>query len=179
MWFTEDPWPPVLILIVLAVVMGIAWNATRRGKYILFGFGAVVMGLGVLVVEDMIITPGEELEAQVLALADAVKRGDTPTVLEFFKSEALKSTVGSQLENITIEGDLPITDLEVQVDDKAITAVSHFRANTSARWKKAPPVSGPSRWNLYWERTATQPWKIHKIERLDPIKGNVINTWSF
>lgn len=178
MWFTEDPWPPVMVLVVLAVVFGLAWNATRRGRYILLALGLVVLAFGVLVVEELVVTQAEEVEARVLALADDVVRGDVEKVLGYFSDEAqsVKSAIGSRLEDVQVEEDLRITDLQVTMDSAGTQAESHFRANGRVSYRSWTSNTS-TRWNLTWQKEGTS-WKILKVERLDPIEGEVINTWS-
>jgi hypothetical protein len=179
MWFTEDPWPPVLILAVLALVFGLAWHANQRPRHLLLAIGCAGLGLVVLIVEEMIVTEAEEVEAQVYALAEAVTREDYEKVLDFLSAEAgpLRAEVGSVIQDVEVEDNLRITDLRVSHKSGSDTAESHFRANGSVTWRKSFTSNVTTRWNLTW-RKAEGAWKIIQIERLDPIKGEVIDTWS-
>ena len=177
-WFTEDPWPPVLILAVMALVFGLAWNATRRGVFFLAAVGAVFLGLAVFIGEEMIVTESERVEEQVLALADAVRRGENEKVPAFFASSAddLRKEIAAHVEDVQFE-DLRITDLAVTLEPGGTQAQSHFRANGSGTWKKTLSSNFSTRWNLTW-RNEGGTWKVVQVERLDPIKGEVIGTWS-
>ncbi len=177
MWFIEDPWPPVLFLGVLAVVFGLAWNATRRKRYLLFALGSVLLGFMTLVVEEMIITEAEQVEARVYALAEAVMQEDVDRVLSFLAADNLQAEIGSQLPNVEIEDDLRITALEVTHEPGTDTALSHFRANGRITWRNTYTYNSPTRWNLTWQRI-DGVWRITQIERLHPIEGNVIGTWD-
>lgn len=177
MWFTEDPWPPVMILTVVAVVFGIAWHVNRRGLYFLAAAGAVFLMLVVLVAEEMIETESERVEARVLALTDSVVEGDIENVLSFISDEAtaLRSIVESQLEHVRIDQDLRITQLAVTMEPNGNKAKSHFRANGKGTYKSWTQ-SFATRWNLTWRKEG-ETWKLVQIEQLEPIEGDVISTW--
>ncbi len=178
MWFTEDPWPPVLILGVIAIVFGLAWNATRRGKFFLMAGGTVFLALGVLIGEEMVVTDSERVEDRVLKLADAVRRSESEKVLTFFADDAddLRKHIAGHLDDVKFE-DLHIADLKVEVEPGGTQAKSEFRANGSGTWRGTLSTNFATRWRLTWQNESGT-WKVIQIERLDPIKGHVIGTWS-
>jgi hypothetical protein len=179
MWFTEDPWPPLLILALLAIVFGIAWNATRRGLYFLITAGLVALGLLVFLAEEVIQTESERVEAQVHALAEAVEKGDAERVLAFISKEApgLRELIGSRIQDVDVDEGLRITDLQVTRDGPGGKAKSHFRANGSGTWRKTLSHTFTTRWNLTWQKEG-ETWRVIQVEQLDPIKGDVINEWK-
>jgi hypothetical protein len=179
MWFIEDPWPPILILAVIAMVFGFAWNANHRGLYFLSALGCVALGFVVLVVEELIITESEEVEAEVYALAEAVTKGEQEQVLDFFAGDAgrLRAAIASRMDDIQVEDNLRITGLQVEMQNNGTEAQSDFRANGTVTLKNMGSYNGPTRWNLTWEKNEGT-WKIIQVEQLDPIKGHVISTWS-
>lgn len=178
MWFTEDPWPPLLILSLFAIVFGIAWNATRRGLYLLITIGLVALGGLVFIVEELIQTESERVEERVYALAEAVKEGTPEKVVEYISSEAksLREYIRGRMEDVDVDEDLRITDLQVTLDE-AGKAKSHFRANGTGTWKKTLSHAFTTRWNLTWKKEG-ETWRVIQIEQLDPIKGDVINEWK-
>ena len=111
MWFTEDPWPPILMLALCAIVFGIAWNATRRGLYLLVTLGIVGLAGLVFVVEQLILTEGEQVEAQVHELAAAVVEGDSRLVISFIATDAkgLRELIASRIEDVDIDEAMPMT----------------------------------------------------------------------
>lgn len=178
-WFTEDPWPAVMILAVLGLVFGIAWYSTRRGVHFLLAIGMVVLGLVVLLAEQMIVTEAEDVEARVLELGDAVVEGNPETVMGFFGAgtESLQSTINTNLKIVDVREGLRITDLEVTLEPGASEAESHFRANGEVLVRKSMTYTSATRWNLTWKKE-DGTWKITEIQRLEPIKGEVIDTWG-
>lgn len=179
MWFTEDPWPPIIVLAVLALVFGIAWNATRRGVYFVTAIGMLVLGVIVLIVEDSIVTESEEVEARVLALGDAVVDGNPKTVSSFFAAgtEDLQSTITNNLKIVDVRPGLRITDMEITHEPGTSQAQSHFRANGEVLVRSSITYTSPTRWNLSWKKE-DGTWKVAQIQRLEPIKGDVISTWG-
>ncbi len=178
MWFTEDPWPPVLILAVFAVVFGLAWNATRRKVFLLLAAGMLFLGFAVFVGEEMIETESEKVQSRVLALADAVRHGEKEQVQGYFAADAqsLRQQVAAHVDDIQFE-ELRITGLKVEVNPEGTQAQSDFHANGSGTFRKTLSSNFATRWNLTWQKEAGV-WKVVQIERLDPIQGNVIGTWS-
>ncbi len=166
MWFTEDPWPPVLILALAALVFGLAWKFNRRHLYLLSALGCMGLGLAVLIVEEMIVTPTEEVEARVNELVDAVTKGENAKVLDFLAGDTngLREAIRSQLENIQVQ-DMRITGLQVTLEPAGDKAESNFRAERngdleevghSVRADSLEPDLAKSRQNLedYSSRTA-------------------------
>lgn len=177
-WFTEDPWPPLIIFVVLAFVFGIAWYSTRRGVYFVTAIAMVVLGLVLLVVEEAIVTQAEEVEARVLALADAVVEGKPETVLSFFAAgtDDLQSTIATNLKQVDVRPGLRITDLDVTHEPEARDAQAHFRANGEVLYNGITYTSA-TRWRLSWVKEEGT-WNVTQVERLDPIRGEVIDTWG-
>jgi hypothetical protein len=79
--------------------------------------------------------------------------------------------------DVQVQDDLRITALEVTLEPGGKQARSHFRANGTVTWTKTLTHTGPTRWNLTWQK-AGETWKVIQVERLDPIKGEVISTWG-
>lgn len=178
MWFTETAWPPTILMIL--AVAACLYFGLRRGnkKWLIAGIVLALAIPVVFVVERSIITPGEEIEALIGELRDAVVAQDVDATLAFLSPRAIKEQVlirtGMSLGHI--KPDVDITDLDVNVTANT-TAASHFRANGTFVLD-APLISGEkhvaTRWRLLWRREAGE-WKIYGIERLDPITGEVIS----
>jgi hypothetical protein len=179
MWFTEDPWPPLMILALLAIVFGIAWNATHRGLYLFITAGLIALGGLVFIVEELIETKSEQVEARVYALANAVVDGDPAKVISFISPEAkgLREEIGSGMEEVDVDEGLRITDVEVTMDDSATQAKTHFRANGMGTLRKTFSHAFTTRWNVTWKKEG-ETWRIVQIEQLELYKDEVINEWK-
>lgn len=176
MWFTETPWPPIVIGLVAAVLLFAGWFSTRRGM-LLVGAGLLVMICGaVYVVEQRIVTEAERVEQLVLDLTSAFQKKQDQRVLEMFSPTAtdLRRTVKTAMDMITVQEDLRITDLSVQLRAQNSRAISHFRANaTISLGSHGGMGHHPSRWEITWQREADQ-WRIIRIERLNPVSGEPV-----
>ena len=173
MWFTETPWPPILICSVIAILFAVVWYAKQRAVFLLGVPVMLVCGVAIYFVEQSIVTEAELVEAAVLDLAETVERGDTEETLSFISANAtaLRLVIGTALTLVTVEDDLRITDLNVTMMAQNSRAKSHFRANGSFTHRSLGATSNrPTRWELTWQREGGE-WKIVKVDMLDPITG--------
>lgn len=176
MWFTENPWPPALLLLVGAVIFALAWTRNRRAALA----GLVVLCLAlipvVFVVESWIVTPAEEIEAEILSLADTVVSGDVAATLDYFSSTAVtqRAQIATAMAIGRVEPDLRITDITTRVTNSNTIAVSQFRANGTFA-VQGPFFAGerqmPTRWETSWRKEGGD-WKITEVKRLNPVNGD-------
>lgn len=182
MWFTDNPWPPAILLLIGAVLAGIVWSRSRKKAFIAIAAICLIAIPIVFVVERAIVTPAEEVELRIEAMRDAVIRDDVDATLEFFSKSAVleRAAIASGMALVRVEPDVDVTDLDVEVRANNTVAVSHFRANGTFVGR-GPFVTGdhhiPTRWRASWRKEAGE-WKIFAVERLDPIKGDRINILS-
>ena len=74
MWFTETPWPPILILSVIGVLLFLGWVSQRKTGY-LAGVALCVALCGfVFVLEQQIVTETERVEQRLLDFTAAFQR---------------------------------------------------------------------------------------------------------
>ncbi|HTI51578.1 MAG TPA: hypothetical protein VL475_11525 [Planctomycetaceae bacterium] len=170
MWFTENPWPPIVILGIVAVALGAAWLSQKRGIWLV---GAVLALIGCVVVfqvERTIVTEGERVEANVHALVNAFQKKDHPATLAFFSRQApqWRTTAEQALNDVVVEDDLDVKDMSVRIFSEGSQAVSQFRANGTVEYKGFRAYH-PSRWELRWQKEGTD-WKIVDVIRLSPFK---------
>jgi hypothetical protein len=183
MWFTETPWPPAIILLVAAVLCGVAWNRNRKPLYFALAAVCLVAIPLVFVIEQAIVTPGEEVELQIAALREAVVADDLERTLSFFSKSAVleRTLVTSGMSIVRVNPDVHVTDVSVQTMAENTQAVSHLRANGTFVGRGAASIGGerhfPTRWRVSWRKEAGE-WKIYGLERLDPITGERIGILS-
>lgn len=177
MWLTETPWPPSILVTILAIIT-LLWGYNRSHRGALIASGVLLLLIpAIFVVERLIVTPGEEVEALVHELRDAVVSRDIDRTLSYFSEQivAERLAIGTGMGLGYVKPDVSITDLSVSVSQNS-TAESHFRANGTFVLD-TPVASGErhiaTRWNLLWRREAGD-WKIYAIDRLNPITGEVI-----
>lgn len=177
MWLTETPWPPsILVAILTTITLLWGYNRGQRGPLIAGGLLLLLIP-AIFVVERLIITPGEEVEALVHELRDAVAARDVDQTLSYFSPQLLpeRAAIRAGMQMGYVKPDVSITDLSVSVSQNS-TAESHFRANGTFVLD-TPIASGErhiaTRWNVLWRREAGV-WKIFSLDRLNPITGEVI-----
>jgi len=173
MWFTETPWPPILICSVLAVMAFAAWYATQRKIHLVGIAGLALIGAVVYFVEASIVTEAERVEAAVIALVEAYQRRDLDASLEHVSPNyvLLRGAIATTMAAYEVSDDLRLTDLRVRFTAEETKAISHFRANATV---SGPMVTGqtrrPTRWELTWQLEADE-WKVIKARSLDPLTG--------
>ena len=170
MWFTETPWPPIVVCAMLAMGLVAAMFFARRGVYIVGIVALVVASVAIYLVERQIVTDREQVEACVYGVVGAFQKRDLNATLEFFspRDEKDRAFVAWALLMIKSIENVRITGMEIVVRGEGSRAVSHFRAN-------ADIVTAPhgnlgrqnSRWQIDWQREAGN-WRIIEIHRLDP-----------
>ena len=173
MWFTETPWPPILICLGLAGLCAAAWHSTRRGIALAGVVGLLGLCAVIFVAERLIITEIERVEAAVVDLAAAYEQRNLDRTLSFVSAEAtgLRDLVRSSMEAYDVR-DLRITDLSATTsgDD---TALAHFRANATvaARRGSFGPAHYPTRWEFTWRREPGG-WKLVEVQPLQVVSGD-------
>lgn len=180
MWFTENPWPGVVIAVIPACyfLMRAAQGGPNR-NWVLATL-CLFVAVAAYVVEGAIVTPAEEVEQRLTQLLLDCKAGDVEPVVEYISNNnlPLKLTVASGLGIATIEKDVRLTDMKIKTFSQNSRATSHFRANGTIRLK-AGDYSGhaSTRWEVSWQKEGNA-WRIISIRRLHPINGSEINILS-
>lgn len=178
MWFIENPWPPIFVLVAVAVALILLWSQAQRTKYLYALVGVLAACVVVFFVEQQIVTPAEEVEMTIADLRTHCVNGNAEAAAAIVSAEqpALQVIVKQGLSMIDLKEDLSIKDVRITMQSDDTRAVSHFRANGTFSDK----VSGyeqhaPTRWRVHWTRKGTD-WKIIKIERLSPTSGEEMGT---
>lgn len=173
MWVTENPWPPIVILVTLAVVLAGVWTQNQRSVFLLGVLGLLAAAVAVFVIERQIVTESERIEANVEAMVDAAVRGNVDEVVAFISPQEnlLRRIVQSGLDLVDVEEDARVTDESVRMTTGGTQAISQFRVNATISLKN-PPHRGhhPSRWEMTWRRIG-KDWKVVEIRRLNPVTG--------
>lgn len=175
MWFTETPWPPIVACSVVAALFLGLWFSNQRGLNFAIFVGALLACVGIYVVEGMIVTDSEVVEQAVYDLADAVEREDLEGALAHLSPNATaeRALVTGGLQMVEIDGNLRISDLQVEMMGENSRARSHFRANGTIRYQGQMHYT-PTRWMLNWQREGGE-WRVTGIERLSPTGGDRID----
>jgi ketosteroid isomerase-like protein len=170
-WFTENPWPPIVILGLVAIGCLGVWSSQKRGVWLIGAVGAVAAALGVYFVDRSIVTEGERVAQEIHALADAFTRKDRDRTLAFFSPQAVewREQCRTALDLVSFPDGIDIKDVQVTMSNENSRAISHFRANGTVSVRGVATAHVASRWQVTWQKEAGQ-WKIVEVQRLNPYK---------
>lgn len=186
MWFTETPWPPIVGLCVIGVLLFLGWLSQRKLAFLAGVALCLALSGIVFVVEQQIVTPRERVEQTLLDFAAAFQRdsmqqgvlnalvpGPQPESLRYISASA-DQTRGMALAALNFV-DLPeparISDVRTTMSNNDSRAITQFRASATVRaGGYADGVHHPSRWELTWQREKEE-WKILRATRLHFMTG--------
>lgn len=171
-WLTENPWPLLLILAGTSVVAMI--SGAPRGRSV--SVVCVLAAVGLYFIESAVVTPGEEVEAQLQMMLEAFQGHDQHTIDRLIADESarLRETAADGMELVTLTKDFRIKDLEVAVRADGQSADAHLRANGTLKLKGSGMDTRVfTRWQTVWKHIGTE-WKLVEVRRLDPVNGQEI-----
>jgi len=177
-WFTENPWPPIVILAIAAIACLAAWTSQKRGFWLVGGILSVAAIVAVYVFERSIVTDAERVEQSVHALVAAYSRKDRDGTLAFFSVQApeLRGRVEQALSLVELPNGIDIKDMRVRTTNENTRAFSHFRANGTVL-VHGVSTHVASRWELTWQKEEGQ-WKIIEVQRLNPFKDEKMDIFD-
>lgn len=177
MWFTENPWPPMLIAVFGALACLGLWNSNRRNLYFILAVSFLGMTCGIYAVERAIVTPGERLQQQVALMCDQFRRHDPKTLDHFSESASeWKAICQSAMDIVEIQDDLHLTDFHTTFMSSQSQADVHFRANATIT-ALGNRAYHPFRCVLSFQKEGGE-WKIINVKRLDPLNGEKIEVMA-
>jgi len=176
MWFTDNPWPPILICLVAGVFIAVYANSTGKNKAFLVAFAFWIACPVIYAIEKSIITKRETIEQDIYDLAAEFGEGNEPAVIDHISDSASKyrNMVRTGMTKFKVSPTVRITDITVEMQEEGTQALVHFRAN--ALITKEESRSGtvqrrfPSRWEITYQEEPDR-WRITHIKRLSPISG--------
>jgi hypothetical protein len=172
MWLlTENPWPVVISLSVVAVGLLVAWNTRRDHRLLGVALAVILLAGGAWELERRIVTERERLELQVLDLRDAVQDKEVLEVQGFFSNSELilKGQVAAALALVSFEDQIRITAIETTVTSEDTRGETRFRANASLSVVGFGSVGHqPTLWSLSWRKEEDE-WRIVKVRRFHPL----------
>lgn len=179
---TDNPWPAMIALVCVAIVFFGRFGAQRKSSNLIVAIVCLLLAGGCFVLDQLVVTPSEQVVRNVYELSNAVIKQDVPTALSFFSRQATeRDNVKFALERMRVHNDLRISDVSVTFRGANSVAVSHFRANASITINIAGFVENvsyhPTRWELDWQREGPD-WKIIRVHRLHPITGKEVGFLS-
>ena len=175
MWFTEDPWPPVFICGVAALVLFWWWWTTSQKALLTGAIAAVVLAGVIFVVEDLIVTDSGARRAGCCRYRECVSRKRSePHVESFFARGHRRAGTGRRGNQYRrYRRQLTITDTSVALLDSGQRATIRFRANATATYPNQHERR-PTRWEFEFARQGDE-WKVTRIRRMNVVKDEYLD----
>jgi len=111
MWFTEDPWPPMFACGLAALLAVAFWSTSKRAVHLFVAVGLLALGGVIYFVEQIVITPAEQVEGLVANLCDDF-RHKRPATLDYFSDTApeLKLMCSGAMLLVEVKDDLSLLE---------------------------------------------------------------------
>lgn len=104
-WLFEEPLKIILIGTLGVAVTAIAWVQSQRNKLLLVAAGLAFVTIGMVMIERVIVTPREEVEATLRGVAQALEANDVAAVEAYLDpaAETLRQEVATRMKVIHVE----------------------------------------------------------------------------
>lgn len=168
---SENPWPVIIVCLMCAVGLLIAWFQTRR-KWMLFSILVpALVAVGAWQLDQSIVTDREKVTENVYGIVAAFQHRELEEMLSYISNSArdLKLLAASAYNMVELGPDTRVADVHVEFLPRNERAVTVFRVNSTLR-----AAGGVSRVATMWE-ARWQPeqgdWKMIDIMQRDPVTG--------
>jgi ketosteroid isomerase-like protein len=175
-WFTENPWP-LVILLSGAAVCGLI--LLEKMRFLISG-GFALAAIAVWCIESVVVTPGEQLEVELQRMLDAFIAEDLPGIEAQISptSPQLRQTAQSGLKLVQLHSTFHLKDIQVVVQDDGETAIASLRANGTLTLRRNNMYRHvATRWKTTWKRESGS-WRLTDVRRLDVVSGKEIGVLS-
>jgi len=181
MWFTETPWPPIIGLCFVGVLLFLGWMSQRNTGF-LAGVALCLALCGIVFfVEQQVVTERERVEQRLLDFAVAFQQdslrkglvnlvvpGPEPATLSYIgaSADSTKRMAEAALSYVDLPEAVRISDVRTTMSNSDSRAVTQFRASATVKaGSDSDGVHYPTRWELTWQREKGD-WKILRATRL-------------
>lgn len=171
-WFTENPWPLMLILSGVAVVMLILGDTKGRS----IAIAVALVAAAIYFLESAIVTPAEQIEGNLQTMLESFIAEDLNAIDRQIddKAEHLKQKAQEGLKLVNLDKHFHLQDIVVNVADDGLGAIAELRANGSLTIENSnTPYHAATRWRTHWKLTRNE-WKMTEVHRLNPVTGDEI-----
>jgi hypothetical protein len=178
-WFTENPWPLIVILGLIGGGCLASWMSNRRVSWLLGGGAALITAIALFVYAESVVTEGERVGQEIRALVKAFTNKERERALAYFSARAdkLKALCESAMSQVDFPNGIDIKDVTVSVSNENSRAVSRFRANGLVAVRNAGSQHAASLWEVTWQKEAGQ-WKIIDVMRLNPYNNEKMDIFD-
>lgn len=168
-YLNDNPLPLMMLLAAVAVAAFLSGSPKGRG----ISAVCVLLGVGLFFLEQALISPAEEVEAQLETMLQHFKDEDLDAIGSQIsdKSPELTTIAESGLELVDISEGFRIKSVDVSFDDSGTVATAMVRANGSVTLKHGGGGGhAPTYWKTEWQPEDGQ-WKMRTVMRLNPTTG--------
>lgn len=183
----ENPWPLVIVLVLIAFVLLFVWRGRRGSKPLIISGALLVAALGVYVTAALVVTEREHLQERTRELVQRAGVGSTARVRDMFHGHGVLvgpdgSVWYNPVEAALVEFDSVKRRYTMMHTIRSVQA-EHLGGNrgrtllsVSSRVHEMDNQAVPSQWLFVWERGADGQWLVleaHflRLGALPPSKG--------
>lgn len=175
-YLADNPWPLVLAFAATAIVAFLIGGSRGRAT----AGVALLLAIAVYLLEQQLISPGEQVEMTVSAMLDDFKERDLDGIIAAI--DAAKPEIGGVakqgLEMVDLSADFHIKNVEVTMDsDTRATALVRANGSVSLRKGGGTTYHLPNYWRTVWIKQDDQ-WVLTDYARLNPVNGQEIGVFS-
>ncbi len=178
MFFITDNSVPILLLLtavaVVALVAGMPKRKTVAGV-------CVLAAAGLLLLEQALVSPGEEVEMQLEQMLTNFRSRDLDAIAGQIskQSPSLVEKAKRGLDLVDVSDQFRIKSVEVELNDDITQATAFVRANgqLTIRAQGGGRRNLPTYWRTVWVRE-NDSWKLFEAARLNPVNGDEIEMYG-
>ncbi|MDG2126466.1 MAG: hypothetical protein P8K08_00585 [Fuerstiella sp.] len=176
-YITDDPLPLVILIAAVAVVSFL--SAVPRGK--MFAAILLLLGTGVYLLEQYLVSPAEEVEHELRVMLDHFKSENLSSIRSQLaaESQALGEIARKGLDLVDLSDTFHIKSINVTMDETAASAIAMVRANgeVTVTHHSGATHRVSNYWRTEW-KTEDGDWKLVQVTRLNPVNGTEMGYFS-
>lgn len=176
----ENPLPILAAGAVLATLTGLAFLSRRTGITLAVFAGVIVLTLAMLLVEQLVVTPSEQVEAALANILAAVADNNTAEVVKYIDptASAVLSEAETLMPLVKVE-DTGATAIKTQVHGDSATVNCRGRLR-GTHTKSGTPVVYFDQVDFQWVRRGDQwlledftaYWKGKPLDSVSSLRSN-------
>ncbi|GAC1334175.1 MAG: hypothetical protein NVSMB14_01240 [Isosphaeraceae bacterium] len=182
-WLSEDPWPVAGTLATVAVVCFILLRVTQQGRFLLWGFLCLALGVATVVIEHFWVTDVERIDDAIYGMTAALQRSDGKTAAGFLADDAVvtigDTDIGSLRGDAVLDHDLfehalsdtkfdllQLSGMTVKVGSRTRQGTARFKVLATGSYNgnvKVPFTAAGTEWDFGCREVSPGVWKIERI----------------
>lgn len=176
-WITENPWPGILGIAGVGLVLLIVGTGRTKAASLI----CLLLAIALYVVESMIVTTGEQLEANLNEMLDGFRYRDINLIASHLSANAqgLKETANEGLQLVEVSRSFHIKDVDTKISEDGKSAWVELRGNGLLTVRiNNTPYHTATRWKTLWKQQVDGAWKLVEVHRLNPVNGDEMGIFT-